>query len=165
MKNRTQKRKRKMNPVINRITKVLKRLGRFRAIPDRFGTNEYLDRYYLLFNKNGTKNEDRHYSFNAFLHQFKSSDEPIVHSHPWNWCSIVLTDGYWEHYKDGSKKWRKPFDVCFRKAEDYHWIELKYGTNPWTLFLHGKRRREWGFLINDKEVSWKDYLAERISTR
>lgn len=139
------------------ITKILEKLGRKKIIHARDGDEEYMHRFYLLFKPRNDNSENIN-RVNLFLHNFKSSDDPILHDHPWNWFSLVLKGGYHEHYKDGSKKWRGPGSICFRKATDLHWVELKPGLDTWTLFGHGKRVRQWGFLFNGAWMYWRDYI-------
>ena len=150
--------------MLKNIAKYLKSKDRFRNIPDREGINDYLHRYYILHkNEDKSGNEVKEYWFNAFLHNFKASDDPVFHDHPWAWCSIVLKGGYWEHTIDGSRTWRGPGSMCFRSATDMHWVELEPNIDTWTLFMHGRRKRNWGFLVGNDWIYWKDYLAERLA--
>lgn len=150
--------------MLYKLAKFLKRKNRFRCIQDRYGNQDYLHRYYILHkSEDELGNEIRKYSFNAFIHNFKASDDPVLHDHPWAWCSVVLKGGYWEHSADGSKRWRGPGSICFRSATDTHWVEIDKTKDTWTLFLHGPRKKEWGFVENNKWIYWKDYLAERLS--
>ena len=150
--------------MLRTVAEFLKRWNRFRNIQDRLGENDYLHRYYLLFKtEDGNGDEARHYPFNAFIHNFKASDDPVLHDHPWKWCSIVLKGGYWEHLADGSRNWRGPGSICFRKATDLHWVETVPGLDTWTLFLHGRKQRKWGFIDDGKWVYWKTYLADRLA--
>ena len=152
--------------ILFKIANYLKSKGRYRNIPDRFGNSEYLHRYYILHkSEDETVNEKREYTINAFLHNFKASDDPVFHDHPWTWCSIVLKGGYWEHRIGQPRKWRGPGSICIRKATDMHWVEMDPSVDTWTLFIHGKRQRDWGFLVNQKWTYWKDYLADRIAAQ
>lgn len=151
--------------MLKNIAQYLKSKNRFRNILDRAGQHDYLHRYYLLHkSEDRSGNEVTEYWFNIFLHNFKSSDDPVFHDHPWAWCTIILKGGYWEHTIDGARTWRGPGSICFRKATDMHWVELKPGCDTWTLFMHGKRNRNWGFLVDNNWIYWKDYLANRHST-
>ena len=125
------------------------KLGRYRLIPDRRTGSDYMHRYYLFF-KDRTK-----FPFNITLHKIVRSDDPIFHDHPWNYTTIVLKGGYYEHTpifdnygkKDGENViWRGPGSIIRRKAEDFHWLELdsKKGSVV-TLFIMGKQRRNGGF--------------------
>jgi hypothetical protein len=107
------------------------------------------------------------------LHRIVKSDDPILHDHPWPYFTIILKGGYHEHtplYDDNGKiigeisKWHGPGSVIYRKANEFHWLELdkKIGSAT-TLFFMGPQKREWGFLIHKKKnkpewVQWKNYL-------
>jgi len=126
-----------------------------------------MHRYYLLL-------KDRNkFPFNLTLHRIVKSDDPILHDHPWPYFTIILKGGYHEHtplYDDNGKiigeisKWHGPGSVIYRKANEFHWLELdkKIGSAT-TLFFMGPQKREWGFLIHKKKnkpewVQWKNYL-------
>lgn len=152
----------KMQPVL----KYLEKVGRKRIIPDRDGEEDYLDRYYLLWNSNGMTNEEKAraelkpHNFNMFLHQFKKSDDAgLFHDHPWDFMSIILTEGYYEHTPEKGRVWHGPGSIIFHKADDLHWVELKPGSKPVTLFIHFKKREQpWGFLHEGRIVPKDDYL-------
>ena len=44
---------------------------------------------------------------------------------------------------------------------NYHRIELEPGVNAWTLFFVGPKKREWGFLVNNKWIHYEQYLADK----
>jgi hypothetical protein len=142
--------------LLEKIAKALKYLGRQRIILDRVSQEPYLERYYVFL-------KDRNwFPFNIFLHRFLKSDPLAHHDHPWNYTTIVLSGGYWEYvprYNDeenitGEKKlWRGPGHIRRCKAERYHRIEIEPGIDCWTMFIPGKKCREWGFL--DHDGSWQ----------
>jgi hypothetical protein len=147
----------------------LERHTRRRIIHDRTGLREYLIRYYIWWRDDGRDpaNElDSKLPFNVLLHNIKLSDDPIYHDHPWSWCSIVLRGGYFEH-RPGAfgdvKVWRRPGSICFRKATDLHYVELGK-KDVWTLFIHGRRVRKWGFIYKGVWTYWRDFLAEKAVT-
>jgi hypothetical protein len=98
--------------------------------------------------------------FNIYLHKILLSDEPILHDHPWNWGTFIISGGYYEHTPEGTF-WRGPGNFRTHKSTDSHWLELKDDQPCYTLFWHGKRTRTWGFIT---EAGWEDYqtfLMER----
>lgn len=115
----------------------------------------YLKRHYLIRIK----------LIGAFLHQFWSSDEDGVHDHPWDNITIILRGGFYEELADGQILWRPPGFFCFRKAEQFHRIILKPGTEGkvWTLFIRFRRRRQWGFLLNKEWVHHNVLTGEVMS--
>lgn len=143
---------------------LFQKLGRYRVIMDRVNGEPYLERYYVFL-----RDRDR-FPFNVFVHKFLKSDPTDVHDHPWNFFTVILRGGYWE--------WRPQFDADGRKitevakwcgagsfrragANTYHRIELDPGVTCWTLFVPGIKRRDWGFLVQNKWVQWQQYLQNR----
>lgn len=139
----------------SRLATVLYRLGghlRCRLIL-RQGEHPYLERYYLgcLFG----------YTF--YLHRFVAPDgDEATHDHPWNALAICLAGGYTEERLKqlGSRRpeqaigwyprvrtvapgWVNPIG-----ARTFHRIQ-QVKAETWTLFVHGPRRKGWGFLDRD----------------
>lgn len=146
------------------LQSLFKKLGRYRVIMDRVDGEPYLERYYVFL-----RDRDR-FPFNVFVHKFLKSDPTDVHDHPWNFFTVILRGGYWE--------WRPQFDNQGRKitevakwcgvgsirragANTYHRIELDPGITCWTLFVPGIKRRDWGFLVQNKWVQWQQYLQNK----
>ena len=119
--------------------KLLEKLGRKRLVLDRGPTHpEYhkakpwMNRYYVLF-----KNRPRWFPFNIIVHEMLDDDHGKgVHNHMCPYITIVLKDGYWETLSDG-KHWRPPGYIGFRSADDFHRVNLKPGTKPFTIFIPG----------------------------
>jgi hypothetical protein len=143
---------------------LLERMGRKRIVMDRESDEPYLERYYLFL-----KDRDR-FPFNIFLHKFLKGDPDDVHDHPWPYATLILKGGYWEWLpqfnSQGLKigeiaKWRGPgsFRIC--RANSYHRIELDPSVTAWTLFMPGPKKRDWGFLVNNKWIQHEQYLKER----
>jgi hypothetical protein len=139
---------------------IMNKLGRYRLIPDRQSNEDYMHRYYLLF-KNRTEE-----TFNLFLHKIVKSDDPVFHDHPWDFTTIIIKGGYWEHTPDffqgrvvGDKKiWRGPGSVIKRQSHEFHWLELDNNQPAITLFIPKKRKRDWGFLVNNEWILNTEYL-------
>jgi hypothetical protein len=117
-------------------------------------TPDYMMRYYL-FHKSKMKDKEKPYGWNAFLHDIRGSDEPFYHDHPWDYTTVILSGGYWEHtpvlLADGTvigdrKTFYGPGSVLRRKANHFHYLERGPNGSTWTLFMHSKRLQEWGFL-------------------
>lgn len=101
----------------------------------------------------------------VFIHLFKRSDDDrALHDHPWASCSILLKGSYFEHTRDGLFL-RRPGEIVFRRATDAHRIELLRDLTTgrpqevWTLFVVGKRVREWGFLCPQGWRHWREFTA------
>lgn len=94
-------------------------------------------------------------------HILRSDSDRALHDHPFNYGSLILRGGYWEHLADGSRTWYGPGSLRFAKAEQLHRLELPINTTTWSLFFIGKRRRDWGFQTDDGWVDHKKYLEEK----
>lgn len=141
---------------MNWLLNTLEKNGRKKIIPNRESTGPYLTRYYLLF-----KNRPKWFPFNVFLHNFHSSDPDQLHDHPWPYFTLILKGGYWEYTPEG-KFWRGPGHFRFCTPESLHRIEIDETVDVWTLFMPGKRSREWGFIDEDGQwIQWEEYLTRR----
>ena len=151
--------------------KVMTKLGRYRVINDRQTGDDYLERYYLFLKDRGK------FPFNIFLHRFIKSDPDHLHDHPWNYTTIIISGGYYEWQpilsKDGevtgSKKiWRRPGTIIRARADSMHRVELAPGIYPRTIFIPGKKKKDWGFVIPEgkgkkhKWVDHKTYLGDNV---
>ena len=148
------------------LLKLLDRLGRKRIVMDRVQNEPYLERYYLFLR------ERERFPFNVFLHKFLKSDPDDVHDHPWPYATLILKGGYWEwipHFDTVGRKtgeyqvWRGPGHFRISKANSFHRIELDPDITAWTLFMPGRKCRDWGFMVKNKWVQWEQYLKQRKS--
>ena len=129
---------------------------RHRIIKDKHTQEAYLERYYLLLKDRQT------FPFNIFIHKFLKSDPDDLHDHPWPYFTCILKGGYFEHTVLG-KFWRSPLTCRCGKATDLHRIELDPDVGDcWTLFIPGKKEREWGFIKQDGSwVEHQEYIKEK----
>lgn len=90
--------------------------------------------------------------FSICLHKLLESDSDAhLHSHPWNFASLILWGGYWEETPDGTVKLFYAGRLNIKEAHKYHRIALtRYPT--WTLVFTGKRKFDWGYDVNNKFV-------------
>jgi hypothetical protein len=153
-----------LQQISDRFLNWLERHDRKRIIMDRTENEPYLERYYVLFKERIT------FPYNIFLHKFLKSDPDDVHDHPWNYFTIILKGGYWEWIPvfntlgekfSEYRVWRGPGSFRFGGMNNYHRIELEPGVNAWTLFFVGPKKREWGFLVNNKWIHYEQYLADK----
>lgn len=97
----------------------------------------------------------------------KSDSDRALHCHPFDFITIILKGGYYEHLADGTSTWHGAPAILFRQAETLHRLELdsydRYadgGWKPvekaaWTFVIRGPIRRAWGFLQGGQWVHWK----------
>lgn len=146
---------------------LMNKLGRYRLIPDRQTGENYMHRYYLLFK------DRKKFPINVTLHKIVKSDDPIFHDHPWPYLTIILKGGYYEHtpfYNNEGmmigelSRWRGPGSFIWRKAKEFHWLELDANQPVTTLFFMGPQQRDWGFLVGRTKtkrrwIQWENYLT------
>lgn len=104
--------------------------------------------------------------FNIYLHQIqRDDDDRALHDHPWWNISIVLRGAYREITPKGTFM-RRAGSIVFRRATSAHRLELPVGEfGPdiaycWTLFITGRRVREWGFHCPNRWVPWYEFVAQ-----
>jgi hypothetical protein len=145
----------------NKFFSFLEKHDRKRIIMDRQCNEPLLTRYYLFLK------DRKRFPFNAFLHKFHKGDPGDVHDHPWPYATLILKGGYYEWVPkfdpngkkiDEERMWRGPGHFRLCRATSYHRIELCEGVTPWTLFMPGPHKREWGFLVDNKWIHNDQYL-------
>lgn len=113
----------------------------------------YMRRYYLLGQHNHTGGSTARY------HQILESDKRILHDHPWDFVSVILSGSYVETTPDAEQEYG-PGSVLVRTAEQLHRLTLPAHKPVWTLVVLGPARRQWGFVTDeDGWVDWRSYLA------
>lgn len=103
--------------------------------------------------------------FTARVHNILRSDsDRHLHDHPFNYLTIILAGGYYEHLEDGSRTWYGPGSIRWAKANTLHRLELPDGKDAWSLFFMGSRQRVWGFQTPTGWVDFKTYLNDKNGT-
>jgi hypothetical protein len=134
------------------LTTMFLCFGRHRIINDRLDQEPYLERYYIFLKERDS------FPFNIFLQRFIKSDPDDLHDHPWNYRTFILFGGYWEHTING-RFWRGPGSYIYAPANTFHRVELdKNIPYCWTLFIPGRKNKDWGFLENGKWIQHEEYL-------
>lgn len=109
-----------------------------------------------LINRNGVPYLERYYlgrlgPCTAYLHRFVAGDgDPEPHDHPWGACSLVLNGHYIESRcelsgRDGllCRLRRVAWFNRLRRGDIHQIVNARPET--WTLFIHGRIRKNWGF--------------------
>jgi hypothetical protein len=97
--------------------------------------------------------------FNVYLHKFVRDDDDLAfHDHPWSSVAIVIRGAYIEHDDTGRHVYRAGA-IRRRSATYRHRVELIDGQPCWTIFLTGRRVREWGFHCPQGWRHWREFTA------
>jgi hypothetical protein len=147
------------------------------------GRDVYMYRFWL-FNPYGKKPNGRALPArwgrlpSIRLHHIMRADgDRDMHDHPWNARTILLRGWYVEERPsnmwdqgDGTKHYEGeslPREVHYRYAMgtnrllfgQYHRITEVSTGGVWTLFFTWKYQGTWGFLVDGKKVSYREYLG------
>lgn len=104
----------------------------------------YLERYYV----------GKLFGYTFYLHRFVGNDgDRALHDHPWNAMSFVLAGEYKELVKTGWAPNKIFTKRVTRSAPTFNFIPntkfhqiLGATKETWTLFAHGERLKDWGYL-------------------
>ena len=84
-----------------------------------------------------------------------------LHDHPWNARTFVIAGGYLERRVNGALSTRLCGDTATLKYGEYHSIDRVMPGGAWTIFVTGRKRGTWGFLVDGQKIPHHVYLAER----
>jgi hypothetical protein len=131
------------------ITPVIR--GR-RIIIARNSSRPYMIRYYLI----------RTRWFAVHIHRIlRPDDDEALHDHPWPFMAMPLIGSYHEVRPDAPPTVRRMFRPAFRSATDRHRISY-VSPHLVTLFIRGRRVRNWGFWPNSGTfVPWEERLFRK----
>lgn len=138
------------------------------------GQGDYMRRFWLFnpypANSSGNSNW---FPISIRLHHIRRPDQDHdLHDHPWNAHTFILRGSYVEvrppdideqHVRvwinGPSRHHRVAGDTVALKFGEYHRIVEVSDGGVWTLFVTGKYRGTWGFLVNGTKVPWRQYLG------
>lgn len=120
----------------------------------------YMHRYWL-FNRYDRETREPKYPripFSIRVHHILREDHGRdEHDHPWNARTVILRGGYIE--QRGRRSFvRFPGDTATLKYGEFHSVTWCALGGTWTLFIMGRYRGRWGFLVDGKKVDFKEYL-------
>lgn len=143
----------------------------------------YMERYWLFnpYPQTGGSGADRprwQFPISIRLHHIvlPDQDRGHMHDHPWNARTFILRGGYvevrphpifgrrWDELADwlmpdGRKIEHHAGETAPLKFGEYHRIVSIAEGGAWTLFVTGKYRGTWGFLVAGKKIPWREYLG------
>jgi hypothetical protein len=121
----------------------------------------YMERYWL-FNPYPAESSGQGLRFpiSVRLHRIMREDQDrALHDHPWNARTFILRGDYTEVREDGRTYWRRAGDTARLRFGEFHQITSVSDGGVWTLFVTGKYRGTWGFLVDGVKVQWRKYLG------
>lgn len=145
----------------------------------------YMERFWLFnaYPDTGASGADRkpwRFPISIRIHRIVLPDQDRhLHDHPWNARTFILRGWYHEVRPLATPGHRTPDDFVMelltaipdqfyiRRAGDtaalsfgeYHRIASVSPGGVWTLFVTGKYRGTWGFLVDGAKVQWRRYLG------
>jgi hypothetical protein len=122
----------------------------------------YMGRWWL-FNPYPHPEEQRKnwFPISIRVHWIRRKDEDRdLHDHPWNARTIILKGSYAEVREGGARHFRFTGNTAKLKFGEYHRITAVPPEGAWTLFITGKYRGTWGFLVDGVKVQWRKYLGQ-----
>jgi hypothetical protein len=97
--------------------------------------------------------------FNIYLHLWLQSDQDeTLHDHMYDNVSIVLEGKYYEEFRDEKFSVRKAGDVVMRRAATPHRVHVPDKRLVVSLFVTGRRYREWGFHCPQGWIHWQNFI-------
>lgn len=121
----------------------------------------YMERYWL-FNPYPSSGSLRRFNWcpiSIRIHKIMKVDDDLhLHDHPWNARTFILKGWYREERPDGFKH-RKKGDTSRLNFGEYHRITEVCESGVYTLFITGKYRGTWGFLVDGIKIKYREYLG------
>ncbi len=131
----------------------------------------YMERYWLFnaYPLNEAERNSRGWLRNNLpsvrLHKIVRPDaDRECHDHPWDARTIIIKNWYrerrlagWANHVSASIV-RVAGDTATLKFGEYHTITEVAPEGVWTIFITWEYQGTWGFLVNGKKVSWREYL-------
>jgi hypothetical protein len=121
----------------------------------------YMERYWLFnpFLVSGAKPKHSWCPLSVRIHRIvKPDDDRHLHDHPWNARTFILKGCYTEERLDGPHiRWEG--DTARLNFGEYHRISHVPRDGVYTLFVSGKYRGTWGFLVDGAKVPYRRYLG------
>jgi hypothetical protein len=95
-------------------------------------------------------------------HILRPDADPYLHDHPWNWRAVILSGWYEEEDVFGQCWIHLQGETRPAYAETFHRINRVSHGGVWTLFIMGRKRQRWGFMVGDpaRKVYHRDYRSQ-----
>jgi len=135
----------------------------------------YMERYWLFnpYPESGEKSRYSWFPLSIRIHKIvKPDNDRDLHDHPWNARTFIMKGWYTEERFFNRFKIltgetvdlhsyhsRRTGDTSCLNFGEYHRITRVSEGGVYTLFVTGKYRGTWGFLVDGLKVSYKKYLG------
>jgi len=121
----------------------------------------YMERYWLFnpYPETGASRRYNWFPLSIRIHKIiKPDNDRHLHDHPWNARTFILKGWYTEERQDRFRL-RSQGDTSRLNFGEYHRITEVCTDGVYTLFITGKYRGTWGFLVEGLKVQYKKYLG------
>ncbi|WP_280568144.1 hypothetical protein [Chromohalobacter sp. 296-RDG] len=164
-------------PVADWLIKRSQRTPYFHLVKDG---NTYMRRWWLFnpYDQESRKPQHRWCPISVRVHHISQQDDDrLLHDRPWNARTIILHGSYLEekptgvdgrHPERGHRVSRHTVSVLRQRGDTapigygkFHRIHTVSKGGVYTLFISGKYRGTWGFLVDGVKVPWREYLGIR----
>lgn len=141
-------------------------LNRAKKTPysDIYGVEDnelYMERYWLFnpYPASGGRRRRNWFPLSVRIHRIlKPDNDRNLHDHPWNARTFILKGWYTEERRHGVFT-RSQGDTARLNFGEYHKITKVCEGGVYTLFITGKYRGTWGFLVEGSKIHYKKYLG------
>jgi len=121
----------------------------------------YMERYWLFnaYPESGGKRKFDWFPLAIRIHKIvKPDNDRHLHDHPWNARTFILK-GWYKEERKGESFTREQGDTCRLNFGEYHRINQICDGGVYTMFVTGKYRGTWGFMVDGLKVHYKKYLG------
>lgn len=100
----------------------------------------------------------------VFVHRMSAPDPGVdLHDHPWPFLALILRGGYTETRANVRLPWLKrrrqnrTGSLRLMRLDEAHTIDRLNGRTSWSLVIHGRNLRRWGFYVPHSGRALSDY--------
>lgn len=148
------------------------------------GATMYMGRWWLFNQYDPDTHHSRYWwcPWSIRIHHIMLADiDRDLHDHPWNARTIILRGSYTEErllgHGDPALRGlnvpasahiteyidRTPGSTATLRFGEFHRIDSVSRGGVYTLFISGRYRGTWGFLVNNKKVPYREYRGKTPS--
>lgn len=93
-----------------------------------------------------------------YIHRIYRHDEDLhLHSHPWNFVSMILWGEYYEKVPSGNYNRKSPGTISHMTREGFHKIAYITKCPVTTLFFTYGKRQPWYYLVDGEKIESEKY--------